>query len=86
MWAAIVLICHIDLAPIFENNLADQIVIPPRMCYMSMAPVLLKDEKSCLLTVGKAMTKHDFVRLDDYQIFSFKCFQWDNHHYQGIPT
>ena len=45
MWAAIVLVCHLDMAPIFENNLTDQIEIPDRKCYMSMAPALLKDER-----------------------------------------
>ena len=68
MWAAIVLVCHLDMAPIFENNLTDQIEIPDRMCYMSMAPALMKD---------------DFVRVPNFQIFSFKCFEWDNHHYKG---
>jgi len=53
------------------------------MCYMSMAPALLKDEKTCLLTIGQAMMKDDFVRVPNFQIFSFKCFEWDNHHYKG---
>ena len=83
MWAAIVLVCHLDMAPVFENNLTEQIEIPDRMCYMSMAPALLKDEKTCLLTIGQAMMKDDFVRVPNFQIFSFKCFEWDNHHYKG---
>tara|TARA_S200002703_G_scaffold154636_3_gene157787 strand:- start:1158 stop:1418 length:261 start_codon:yes stop_codon:yes gene_type:complete len=83
MWAAIVLVCHLDMAPIFENNLTDQIVIPERMCYMSMAPALLKSEKTCLLTIAEAMRRNDFVKVKDFQIFSFKCFKWDNHHYKG---
>ena len=83
MWAAIVLVCHLDMAPIFENNLTDQIVIPERMCYMSMAPALLKSEKTCLLTIAEAMRRNDFVKVKDFQIFSFKCFEWDNHHYKG---
>ena len=86
MWAAILLICHIDMAPIFENNLTDQIVIPERMCYMSMAPALLKNEKTCLLTIAEAMGRPNFVKIKDFQIFSFKCFQWDNHHYKGEST
>ena len=86
MWAAILLICHVDMAPIFENNLTDQIVIPERMCYMSMAPALLKNEKTCLLTIADAMGRPNFVKIKDFQIFSFKCFQWDNHHYKGEST
>jgi hypothetical protein len=86
MWAAIVLVCHLDMAPIFENNLTDQIVIPERMCYMSMAPALLKSEKTCLLTIAEAMRRNDFVKVKDFQIFSFKCFKWDNHHYKGEST
>ena len=83
MWAAIVLVCHLDMAPIFENNLTDQIVIPERMCYMSMAPALLKSEKTCLLTIAEAMRRNDFVKVKDFQILSFKCFEWDNHNYKG---
>ena len=83
MWAAILLVCHLDMAPIFENNLTDQIVIPERMCYMSMAPALLKNEKTFLLTIAEAMARPNFVKIKDFEIFSFKCFQWDNHHYKG---
>ena len=47
---------------------------------------LLKDEKTCLLTIKEAMDKPDFVRVENFQIFSFKCFEWDNHHYLGEST
>ena len=50
---------------------------------MSMAPALLKNEKTCLLTIAEAMGRPNFVKIEDFQIFSFKCFEWDNHHYKG---
>jgi hypothetical protein len=32
------------------------------------------------------MNTPNFVIRPDFQIFSFHCFKWENHHYLGIPT
>jgi len=32
------------------------------------------------------MQNPNFVVRPDFQIFSFHCFEWENHHYLGVPT
>ena len=87
MWTAVVLICNLSIAPTFEMNedlTAD--MVPAKTCYMSISPKWGKSKRECLLSVGKAMQNSNFVVRPDFQIFSFHCFKWENHHYLGIPT
>jgi hypothetical protein len=87
MWSAVVLICNLSVAPIFENNEVVTITMLPSMsCYMSINPKWDNNKEECLLTVSDAMRNPKFVREDNFQIFSFECFQWANHHYLGVPT
>jgi len=81
MWAAIVLICHMSLADEFKMNQIPE--VGNRQCYMSMAPALLKTEKACLDTIKVVMDDPKFVKVPNYELFSFECFEWDNHHYLG---
>jgi len=87
MWTAVVLICNLSVASTFEmNKTVTSEMLPSRSCYMSLAPKWKTTERECLLSVGLAMQNPDFVVRPDFQIFSFHCFQWENHHYLGVPT
>jgi hypothetical protein len=87
MWSAVVLICNLAVAPIFEmNEILTSKMLPNNSCYMSISPKWGKSERECLLSVGSVMKNPNFVVRPDFQIFSFECFQWDNHHYKGMPT
>jgi len=87
MWTAVVLICNLAVAPTFEmNETVTTEMLPSKSCYMSLAPKWGKSERECLMSVGKAMNNPNFAIRPDFQIFSFHCFQWENHHYLGVPT
>ena len=87
MWSAVVLICNLAVASTFEmNETVTTKMLPNQSCYMSISPKWGKSERECLLSVGKAMNTPNFVIRPDFQIFSFHCFQWENHHYLGTPT
>ena len=87
MWSAVVLICNLAVASTFEmNETVTTKMLPNQACYMSISPKWGNSEKECLLSVGKAMMNPNFVIRPDFQIFSFHCFKWENHHYLGIPT
>lgn len=83
MWSALVLVCHLSQAENFELNKIPQIL--PGSCFTSVAPVLMNTNKQCLKHIAMALNKPDFV-MEGYQIFSYSCIEWPNHHYKGEST